>query len=279
VKAFEERVADLYATANPCPAHWEAVAAPERFPFVAEEIREIDGEAVRAWPGRRASRPWIAVAAAVLVLLVGVTSGAILWLTGEGGRVASPTEPITIVEEFYTRWDAGDIDGALSLADPEWSQGMRSYLEAIDALGGRFGVSGCIESSANPGVLSCRMEYTDPVAEATGAITGGYPPAGFPAAGCFITPTVEGGVVTYHAFSGDCQPVTPQLLAQHATRVDPEGLATECVDPGDDSAFIDDGFAERYGFAVPLVYNRRCFDFLAGLVPSLVAEIDSERGS
>lgn len=227
-------------------------AAPDDFKEVIVSTKTDKKQEIKVDPGQQRRRRWrVAMAAFVAVLAIG---GGILvaTLVSEGSDSAGDT-PIGVVEAFFERWNAGDVDGAMALVSPEVSAFGQPGLVPLTALveftapfDGRMEVD--CRTSASPGRVTCDWAWDTATTQALG-LTG--------ATG--RTFDVEEGLITRvtppNYFALDAP------MRDFAVAEDPAGFAKECSPDGSPVN------------TVGTPHNRRCGTFLAGLEAAFVASL------
>lgn len=210
------------------------------------EAREV---AIQSPPQRRRWR--VAIAAFVAVLAIG---GVLLLVPFGSGSDVVGDEPIDVVEAYFDRWNAGDINAALALLSPDVS--INGGLQGIEDV--RPVMDFAVEFDGDM-VVSCEPALIDTQATCLWDFT----TAGVAALG--IEPrrrtfTVEGGLIT--AFS------TPDFgrfdagIAEFAESVDPAAFEANC-------APVEGDHLSQAGFA----HTSKCGAHLAQIEADWVASL------
>lgn len=249
-----QRSYDRLAAANPIPD-------PVR--YAEEELAHIrvgDVEALFAAEDAtrvaspRSRRPVPAIAAFVIVLAAGV--GALLF-SGGTDRAPVGEDPVAVVMGFFDRWNAGDVDGALELVDPEATinVGFNSRVELQGLMEYTAGWGAPMEVACRPtelaGSVTCDWEWKAASVAALG-LDG-------PSTRRF---QVSGGLIT--SLATPSYGAHEDAISGYAKRVDPEGYAAACDPAGAVSV-------SAYGFA----FDVECGRFLASLEREFIADLAS----
>lgn len=168
-----ERVYALLVEANPVPepdAYLEAMIADQGSLRLVDSRRENmkTQEPIRELtPESPAKRPWMAAAAAAIVIVLAI--GVVAWLAGSGDEApvvdevppttavietASAAEALAATEAFFAALSAGDIDAVARITNPggnasEADRRMWGFNAALFAAGYEWGVGACT-ATTNP---------------------------------------------------------------------------------------------------------------------------------
>ncbi len=228
-------------------------AAPGDFKEVivstkTDKKQEIEGTD----SGPLRERRW-RVAMATFIAVLAVAGGILVATLVSDGSDSAGDTPIGVVEAFFERWNAGDVDGAMALVAPEATSPfgpavvpLRALVEFTSSFDGRMEFD--CSTGASPGLVTCDWAWDTATTRALG-LTG--------ATGRSFK--VEEGLIT--------RVVPPNYIAleapmrDFAVAEDPAGFAEEC---SPDGSPVD---------TVGTPHNQRCGSFLAGLEAAFVASL------
>jgi hypothetical protein len=254
---------ELLAAANPIHhlSDLDRLFGEDVEELLLDAIREGDGAIeptltsssdLRPMATRRLSRRagWIhGLVAAAVVMIAGSLA---LFL----GPTASPTDPVSVVEEWNTRQATDDLESArLLVRDGEWSQRWSNIYGFWDELGAGMELRECRQGAAADSVI-CTQVYTGHHYEAFGV-----PPK-------LVVIWIEDGLIqrlprTHRTTAAD------EALGTYVAALDPDGLAAACGLPGSELGLV--------WTALPVVYKQSCGDFLAGYVDGWLASRNDDR--
>jgi hypothetical protein len=167
----EDRVAELFARANPVPSAGSLLEYPNaHLATIEQRSEDLDAGTLRdesSTQRPRRSGALLSAVAAVLVLVGGLAA----WLsTGRLGSIPQDTlvDPrIAAVMSAIDAYNAGDVDGWVAAFDPaaqevraeevgpRWFEIMMSTNATIDV------VEPCRLSESDPTLVECTLRYTD----------------------------------------------------------------------------------------------------------------------
>jgi hypothetical protein len=248
------------AAANPIPdperymaTVFDMDAAPNDFKEVivstkTDEKHQIEGTDSGPLRGGR----W-RVATVVFIAVLALGGGLLVATLVSDGSDSAGDTPIGVVEAFFERWNAGDVDGAMTLVSPDATAfglpavvPLRGLVEFTSPFDGRMEVD--CSTGASPGRVTCDWAWATVATRALG-LTGATD----------RTFDVEEGLITqmlppnYNALDAP--------MRDFAMTEDPAGFAKECSPDGSPVN------------TVGTPHNQRCGTFLAGLEAAFVASL------
>ena len=263
--SHEDRVLALFAEANPVSDHatLDDLMRPtlslieqgeDAMSDTKQQPINIDRPIVKQ---ERTRGLLYGVAAAILALVVGTVGWIALAGSGETPPDSAAEESIAVIEDFFERWSAGDVTGAMALVgDQDWTEGnvflgsTMEYVVALEPDGWAWSISGCAEQV--PGTYNCRVELVgDPLFDAIGG-----------AAGQSQFKVEEGKLTQVPRVLGVGAGQADLALAQYAQTTDPSGYEAACVG-ANGRAWEENG----------VVYNRACGTFLSQYLEPLAAQL------
>lgn len=261
-----ERAYDRLVAVNPVPdpeqyvtATLDVDAALMSLEALVEDAgpRERDAaERIPQWMRWR-----VAAVTFVAVLAVGGALAAITLLDDDQRFEMAPETPIGVVEAFFERWNAGEVDAVMEIVDPDalinggrqTSSDLRALVEYSLPFNGTM--EGNCGAGLEPGEVTCDWLWVTPGTEALGLDS--------PSRRTF---TVADNLIT--AFTTPNYAVFDNQLGRFAQERDPAGFSEACS---------LDGTSPIGGNGFP--FNTRCGEYLADLESDFVTSLNVEAWS
>ena len=227
-------------------------AAPDDFKEVIVSTKTDEGHQIEGTDSGPLRGRW-RVAVATFIAVLAVAGGILVATLVSDGSDAAGDTPIGVVEAFFERWNAGDVDGAMALVSPDATAfglpavvPLRGLVEFTSPFDGRMEVD--CSTVAALGQVACDWAWATAATKALG-LTGATD----------RTFTVEEGLIihmlppNYNALDAP--------MRDFAVAEDPAGFAEECSPDGSPVN------------TVGTPHNQRCGSFLAGLEAAFVASL------
>lgn len=255
-----ERAYDRLVAVNPIPDPEQYI---ESTVDVDAALRSLEASMEDAKPRERETKEqvplwkrWqVAVAAFVAVLAVGGALVATTLLDDDQRFEVAPATPIGVVEAFFERWNAGEVDAVMAIVDPQalinggrqTSSDLRALVEYSLPFNGTM--EGNCGAGLVPGEVTCDWLWVTPGTQALGLDSASR-----------RTFTVADNLIT--AFTTPNYSVFDTQLGRFAQEQDPAGFSDACS---------PDGTSPIGGNGFP--FNTGCGNFLADLESDFVTSL------